>query len=438
MHFAARPGISDLSVLIALLLGSITLTHTRSALADPMSRPADAQSVGLHAAFPSALPGTLGLAPPQRMPSRLERVGEAIFNDRTLSEPKGTACISCHLPGTGFANNNGSRSGVALGSTANSIGTRNAMSNFYSHLSPAFSFRVAGEDIDPIGGLFWDGRADTLAQQALGPFLNAKEMNNPNAASVVAKIAKASYAKDLMAEFGPNVFKSPELAFQKVGVAIAAFESREDPLRFSSKYDHFIQGNVQLTASEARGLKTFMDPVRGNCAVCHTMNPASKNPRDSLFTDFAHYAEGIPRNPKIPANVNPSRFDLGLCGPDRNRPALPANVPGNISIEKYCGTFKMPSLRNVAEREAFMHNGFFTKLRDVVSFYATRNSDPKRWYGPAGLPNDLPAAYVANILQDRAPFDRPANAGPALTEREIDDLLAFLGTLSDGFQPPKR
>ncbi|NBS98257.1 MAG: cytochrome-c peroxidase, partial [Betaproteobacteria bacterium] len=109
-----------------------------------------------------------------------------------------------------------------------------------------------------------------------------------------------------------------------------------------------------------------------------------------------------------------------------------------ISIEKYCGTFKMPSLRNVAEREAFMHNGFFTKLRDVVSFYATRNSDPKRWYGTAGVPNDLPAAYLPNILQDRVPFNRSANAGPALTEREIDDLVAFLGTLSDGFQPPKR
>ena len=137
------------------------------------------------------------------------------------------------------------------------------MSNFDSHLSPAFSFRVTGEDIDPIGGLFWDRRADTLAQQALGPFLNAKEMNTPNAASVVTKIAKASYAKDLIAEFGPHVFKSPELAFQKIGVAIAAFESREDPLRFSSKYDYFIHGKVQLNASEARGLKTFMDPARG-------------------------------------------------------------------------------------------------------------------------------------------------------------------------------
>ena len=412
-----------LPVLTALLFGPL-------AFAQPQPQ--------LQPNTPRFAPAPPAPEPSQRAPSRLERIGAEIFNDRTLSEPKGTACVSCHLPGTGFASNNGSPIGVALGSKQGSIGTRNAMSNFYSHFAPTFSFRVAGEDVDPIGGLFWDGRADTLAQQALGPFLNAKEMNNANAASVMAKISKASYAKDLVAEFGPNVFASPELAFQKIGTAIAAFESREDPLRFSSKYDHFVRGKVQLSPNEERGMKTFMDPERGNCAVCHTMNPKSKDPRDSLFTDFAFYAEGIPRNPRIPANANPSKFDLGLCGPDRSRPALPANVTGDISIEKYCGTFKMPSLRNVAERETFMHNGVFTKLRDVVSFYATRNSDPKRWYGPAGVPNDLPAAYVPNIIRDRLPFNRPADAGPALSEREIDDLVAFLRTLSDGFQGPKQ
>jgi cytochrome c peroxidase len=84
-----------------------------------------------------------------------------------------------------------------------------------------------------------------------------------------------------------------------------------------------------------------------------------------------------------------------------------------------------------------MHNGFFKNLRDVVSFYATRNSDPKRWYGAAGVANDLPAAYLANIVNDRAPFDRAASAGPALSEREIDDVVAFLKTLSDQLPPPQ-
>jgi cytochrome c peroxidase len=150
-----------------------------------------------------------------------------------------------------------------------------------------------------------------------------------------------------------------------------------------------------------------------------------------LFTDFAHYATGIPRNPAIPANANPSYFDLGLCGPNRSRPALSANVPASVSIEKFCGTFKMPSLRNVGERQVFMHNGAFSNLRDVVSFYATRDSNPKRWYGAAGVPNDLPLAYQDNIVRDRVPFNRPAGSGPALTEKEIDDVVAFLKTLGD-------
>jgi cytochrome c peroxidase len=168
------------------------------------------------------------------------------------------------------------------------------------------------------------------------------------------------------------------------------------------------------------------------------MNPSSANPKDSLFTDFAFYATGIPRNKAIPRNANPSFFDLGLCGPERTRPALSSNVPASVSIEDFCGRFRMVSLRNSAEKNALMHNGVFTNLRDVVSFYATRNSDPKRWYGPQGVPNDLPAAYLRNIVNDRVPFNRPASAGPALTPREIDDVVAFLKTLSDApaNQPP--
>jgi cytochrome c peroxidase len=90
----------------------------------------------------------------------------------------------------------------------------------------------------------------------------------------------------------------------------------------------------------------------------------------------------------------------------------------------------MPTLRNVAERPAFMHNGFFNSLTEVVRFYSTRNSDPIRWYGQA-VSNDLPAQYLGNIEVVKAPFNRPANAGPALTDAEIADIVAFLHTLSD-------
>jgi len=290
---------------------------------------------------------------------------------------------------------------------------------------------VLNGDVDPVGGLFWDGRADTLSQQAQLPFLAANEMNNKDGASVVAKIAAGPYAKAMTDVYGKDIFKNPSLAFARVGEALAAFESTKAFQSFSSRYDDYIAGRVKLTPPEDNGLKVFMDPAKGNCASCHTMNPQSTKPADNLFTDFAHYATGIPRNTAIPANANPSYFDLGLCGPNRSRPALGANVPADVSIEKFCGTFKMPSLRNVGDRQVFMHNGVFSNLRDVVSFYATRDSNPKRWYGAAAVPNDLPLAYQANIVRDRAPLNRAAGAGPALSEKEIDDVVAFLKTLSD-------
>ena len=363
--------------------------------------------------------------------TRLENLGSQIFKDQALSEPRGTSCNDCHMASSGFAGNNGSRIGVAQGSTPQAIGGRNAMSNAYTSFTPKFQFRVTAEDVDPVGGFFWDGREDTAELQALGPLLNKLEMNNKDAASVVRKIAAAPYAQMFKDEFGSQIFNNPTVAFQKIGLAIAAFERSAALQPFSSKYDQFIQGKAKFTPQESNGMKVFMDVNKGNCASCHLMNPNSSKPSDSLFTDFAFYATGIPRNMAIPRNANPSFFDLGLCGPDRTKPALTSNVPANISIEKFCGTFRMTSLRNTAERKAWMHNGFFTDLRDVVSFYATRNSDPKRWYGPKATPNDLPAAYVGNIINDRVPFNRPASAGPALTEREIDDVVAFLKTLSD-------
>ena len=382
---------------------------------------------------PAASKPVIASAPPR---TALQDLGETIFNDTNLSEPRGTACASCHSPVTGFANLNGSRIGVPQGSQHNVFGSRSVIHNSYSSFTPAFGFRVRDGDVDPVGGLFWDGRVDTLTQQAQGPFLAASEMNNKDAGTVVAKIAASSYASQMRAVFGADVFKDSTKAFERVAQAIAAHEATNKFQSFSSRYDQFVAGKAQLTPSETSGMNLFMDAKKGNCASCHTMNPKASGPTDNLFTDFGHYASGIPRNMAIPANANPSYFDLGLCGPQRTRPALGANVPAGVSIEKFCGTFKMPSLRNVAQRQAFMHNGFFKNLRDVVSFYASRNSDPKRWYGSAGVPNDLPAAYLSNIVSDRAPFDRAASAGPALTEREVDDVLAFLKTLSDQLPPP--
>jgi cytochrome c peroxidase len=96
--------------------------------------------------------------------------------------------------------------------------------------------------------------------------------------------------------------------------------------------------------------------------------------------------------------------------------------------------FKAPTLRNVALKKSFYHNGVFHSLRDAVAFYAERDVDPGKWY-PIGRDgnvhrfDDLPAAYVANVNQEL-----PFGGRRVLSDADVDDLVAFLGTLTDGFR----
>jgi cytochrome c peroxidase len=372
--------------------------------------------------------------PPPPPPSDRAQLGRLIFTDNNLSEPRGTACAACHQANQGFAGDHGSGIGVALGSKPGALGLRNAMTNSYAGWVPTFKFITTNGVTEASGGMFWDGRADTPALQALGPLLNPLEMNNPDRRSVVDKISRSAYANLFKQEFGSNIFADTDSAFTQIGVAIEAFE-RSALQPFSSRYDAFVRGQARLSAAEARGMALFMDPAKGNCAACHLMNPSSGKPEDSLFSEFTYYATGVPRNNAIPRNANPAFFDLGLCGPERSAPALPAGVAAGLTIENFCGKFRMPTLRNVAERPAFMHNGVFKDLREVVRFYATRNSNPQHWYGQA-VSNDLPTRYLANIEVEKAPFNRSASDGPALNEAEINDIVAFLHTLSDAVPPP--
>ena len=302
------------------------------------------------------------------------------------------------------------------------------MTNAYTGFIPVFTFNTSATETEAAGGHFWDGRADTLALQALGPFLNPLEMNNADRKAVIDKVAASSYAPLFRQEFGANIFLDTDAAFTQLGVAIEAFE-RSAPLQsFTSKYDAMVRAQATFTLPESRGMTLFMDAGKGNCAACHLMKPTSGKPEDSLFSEFTYYATGLPRNNAIPRNADPSFYDLGLCGPERTAPVLPAGVLPGVTIDNFCGKFRMPTLRNVADRQAFMHNGVFRDLRDVVRFYAGRNVD--------AISNDLPARYQTNIEKIKPPFNRRASDGPALTDPEINDIVAFLRTLSDGYRVP--
>ena len=128
------------------------------------------------------------------------------------------------------------------------------------------------------------------------------------------------------------------------------------------------------------------------------------------------------------ANQNPASFDLGLCG----RPDL-------RDRDDLCGAFKVPSLRNVALRQVLFHNGKFKSLKDALTFYVQRDTSPQMWYprnpdGSIAKFDDLPVRLHSSVNTNEAPYDRKPGDMPALNDREIDDVIAFLRTLSDGWR----
>jgi cytochrome c peroxidase len=255
-------------------------------------------------------------------------------------------------------------------------------------------------------------------------------MANASKADVVGKVSRAAYAEELRAAFGAAIFDDADAAFERIAFALQQFQ-KEDPAfhPFNSKYDRFLAGKAQLSDAEMRGLALFNNPAKGNCAACH---PSAKSADGAfpLFTDFSYDSLGVPRNTAIAATSDPSYFDMGLCGPDRT----------DLSArQELCGAFKVPTLRNVATRKTFFHNGAFTTLRDVLRFYVRRDTNPEEWYplaadGTADKFNDLPVALRGNVNTSEAPYNRKPGMAPALTDAEIEDLLHFLGTLNDDDQ----
>jgi cytochrome c peroxidase len=292
--------------------------------------------------------------------------------------------------------------------------------------------RAAAEANVPRGGLDWDGRANTLQLQALGPLLDPNEMDNHSTTDLLERIEHAEYADDIKKLFGANVFNQRELALDEALFALARFQT-EDPSfhPYDSKYDAVLAGKAVLSEAEARGLKLFDDPKKGNCSSCHIDRATLDGVFRPAFTDYQFEALGAPRNRDIPANRDPHFHDLGLCGPLRQDYA---------TAPAYCGLFKTPTLRNAATRKVFFHNGVFHSLEEVMHFYVERETDPAKWYprlgnGEVDRYNDLPPEYRGNIDIVDAPFDSKQGDPPALNEAEIADVIAFLKTLTDGYRP---
>jgi cytochrome c peroxidase len=285
-------------------------------------------------------------------------------------------------------------------------------------------------DNGPTGGLAWDGRVDRGRDQARIPLLSPFEMANSNAGDVVARVRSGGYADELQRIFGDTIFENTDRAFAAVTEALEVFQQDfREFYPYSSKYDAYLAGRTELTVQEARGLALFNDPNKGNCGNCHR-STRGKDGTTPQFTDYGLIAIGVPRNRAIPANADANFFDLGACGPLRE------DLSNRV---EYCGRFRTPTLRNVALRQTFFHNGAIHSLREVIEFYVGRDTNPGKWYprdeaGRVQKFDDLPEPYRENINRE-PPFGGRPGEQPLLTSAEIDDVVAFLNTLTDGYTP---
>jgi len=370
--------------------------------------------------------------PYERKPdvATLTALGRALFADRSLSASGRLACASCHDPAHAYGPPGGRA--VQLGGPAGDRpGVRAVPSLMYRQATPAFSEHFYDNDgndsVDqgPAGGFDWDGRAASAHEQAEAPLLSPFEMANTDRAALAARVARSPDAAALRAAFGEHLFDDPARTFNAVVLALEVFQqSPADFAPYRSRFDEVLRGHARLSPAEERGRALFEDAAKGNCASCHPSG--LKRGAFPQFTDHGLIALGVPRNPAIPANRDPRWFDLGLCGPLRT---------DLRDHPEYCGLFKTPSLRNVATRGVFFHNGAMKSLTEVVRFYAGRDVRPERFYprGPDGRVrkyDDLPPQARANVNVD-APFGGKPGGAPALTEAEIADVVAFLRTLTD-------
>jgi cytochrome c peroxidase len=278
-------------------------------------------------------------------------LGRVLFYDKRLSHTNGVSCSSCHKQANGFSDSNQFSQGVAGNTTRHSPGLSNVA--YYQS-----------------GKAFWDERANSLEDQALGPIQNAVEMGS-TLPEVIAKLQQTTFYPTLF----QNAFGTSEITSDRMAMAIAQFE--RSMVSYQSKFDKNLAapGQVPFTTDENAGRALFNGGV-AKCGGCHTTN----------------------------AQISDGTHNIGL---DLTNTADPG--AGN-------GLFKAPSLRNVEVRGHFMHDGRFSTLQQVIEFYNSGIQDNpfldnslKTPPGPGG--------------------NQPIQMG--LTATQISQLEAFLKTLTD-------
>ncbi len=378
----------------------------------------------------------------------IEELGKKLLFDSRLSSPEGQACAVCHAPVAGWTGPDSTineKGSVYEGAVEGRFGNRKPPSAAYAGDSPVLH---RDEEGTFVGGMFWDGRAsgellgDPLAEQAMGPFLNPLEQNNPDKKSIIIEVKNSSYAGLFEEVWGPGSLDAEtdiDGSYERIVRSIAAYERSPEVNPFSSKFDDFLRkatssglevsqidesnwkdyADLGLDEIELKGLMLFN--TKGLCAECHPLN--SENEKPPLFTDFTYDNLGVPKNPELPFYKQPARWnpdgenwvDKGLGGYLETTEKY-----AQYAAENY-GKHKVPTLRNVGLKpredfvKAYMHNGFFKTLKDVVRFYNTRDVEGSDWPPPE--------------IADNVNTEELGDLG--LTADEEDAIVKFMETLSD-------
>ena len=420
----------------------------------PSPVPAAAPAVGA-----AARPGLGPAAPRPRPLSAAAQAGKQLFFDRALSASGKMACATCHDPDHAY----GPPDDLSVrlgGPRGTSPGVRAVPSLRYKEFTPGYADLLDNSDgfspPGPGGGFGWDGRADSLAEQARIPLLSSFEMANATPRDVVVRLRGSPSAAAFVQAFGAAALADPDVAFARLALALQSFQIEDASFHpYNSKYDLYLykQPGGELTGPEQRGLAVFKDAGTGNCQGCHFADASQDDGAPPQFTDFSFEAIGVPRNLQIPANRDRRYHDLGVCGPLRD---------DHTQFVEFCGLFKTPTLRNVATRRVFFHNGVIHSLDQAIRFYNTRDTRPELWYPtiggrPRAAPepgfpryglittqyiggtvarfDDVPVAARKNIDRQLPLDGRAAGADPPMTEQQVSDLVCFLRTLSDDYRP---
>jgi cytochrome c peroxidase len=420
---------------------------------------------------------------------QMRTLGKLLLFDKHLSVHENEACSFCHMPDAGFTGpiQSLNLSTVSYpGSVRIRFSQRKPQTYMYATYAPVLHYNALQGDF--VGGNFWDMRASgyrlqsPAAEQAQGPPTNPVEMGLPDSACLAYRLSKAPYRKLFELVWGADSFaiswpkdvdricsipappkdddvypvhlstadrQRTDRVYDSFGLSVAAYEASPEVSPFTSKYDYVQAGKEKFTPEEDRGYALFRGKAR--CNECHRDGGPGEEP---LFTDFTASNLGIPRNPALQfyfeaapdqsgytANSHgPSYTDTGVGGFLRKLKSLSGQLnpdSGWIALApKFDGKFQVPTLRNVDMRpnpqfvKAYMHNGYFKSLKEVVHFYNTRD------VLPVCKPGDDAGEKVAcwPAPENSTNLNKRQLGDLKLTGEEENDIVAFLRTLTDNYR----